>query len=48
MLKKFRLRRETVFLAVFYMDFYFEKNLMIERREATIAAQACLFMAMKY
>lgn len=46
---RFDLLRNTLHLAVHYMDLYFSKQLVLsDQIEGIHAAQACLLIAMKY
>lgn len=45
---RFKLKRTTVFLAVYYMDYFFSRNLDIEKSLAISIGEAAIFVAMKY
>jgi hypothetical protein len=49
MYNKFTLMRTTLHLAVLYLDLYFSRQpLLKDQLEGVAAAQACLFIAMKF
>lgn len=46
--KKYRLKRTTLFLAVFYFDKFLEIEEDLDEESFTTAAQAAAYIAMKY
>ena len=45
---RFKLKRTTLFLSVFYFDKYLENEKIIREESLFIAAQASMLIAMKY
>lgn len=48
MAQKYKLKRSTIGLAVYYMDAYVQQAASLEKMELIYIAQAALFIAMKY
>ncbi len=46
--KTYKLKRTTLSLATFYMDYYFSHNDSLDTEGIILYTQAALFMAMKY
>lgn len=48
MKSKYKFKRSTIFLATYYMDYYFSRHMNLNESELVLFAQAALFIAMKY